>query len=135
MAKIKYRIGDTEFEASGGEKFVGEQSEKFIEMLVRIGILKIESDCENGLDTDTDESGERIVETPLVLAPKKHEETGKRKKIDYGKIMALRNAGWNNEKIADEMHMTKASVATAISTYKKKCAEGKICCAQSAEEN
>lgn len=43
-----------------------------------------------------------------------------RKKIDYGKIMALRNAGWSNEKIADEMHMTKASVATAISTYKKK---------------
>lgn len=47
-----------------------------------------------------------------------------RKKIDYGKIMALRNAGWSNEEIADEMHMTKASVATAISTYKKKCFGG-----------
>lgn len=47
-----------------------------------------------------------------------------RKRIDYGKIMALRNAGWSNEKIADEMHMTKASVATAISTYKKKCSGG-----------
>ena len=47
-----------------------------------------------------------------------------RKKIDYGKIMALRKAGWSNEKIADEMHMTKASVATAISTYKKKCSGG-----------
>lgn len=49
------------------------------------------------------------------------QEPKKRKRIDYGKIMALRNAGWSNEKIADEMHMTKASVATAISTYKKKC--------------
>lgn len=47
-----------------------------------------------------------------------------RKKIDYGKVMALKRAGWDNAKIADEMGMTKASVATAISTYKKKLAGG-----------
>ena len=51
----------------------------------------------------------------------KEKEKKKRRRIDYGKIMALRNAGWSNEKIADEMRMTKASVATAVSTYKKKC--------------
>lgn len=56
--------------------------------------------------------------------PQEPKEKKVRKKIDYGKIMALRKAGWSNEKIADEMHMTKASVATAISTYKKKCSEG-----------
>lgn len=56
--------------------------------------------------------------------PQEPKEKKVRKKIDYGKIMALRNAGWSNEEIADEMHMTKASVATAISTYKKKYSGG-----------
>ena len=48
-----------------------------------------------------------------------------RQKIDYGKIMALHNAGWSNQKIADEMGMTYGAVATAISTYKKKVGGGK----------
>lgn len=48
-----------------------------------------------------------------------------RKKIDYGKIMALHNAGWSNQKIADEMGMTYGAVATAISTHKKKVGGGK----------
>ncbi len=43
-----------------------------------------------------------------------------RKRVDYGKIMALRDAGWNNARIADEMGMSKAAVATAISVYKKR---------------
>lgn len=33
--------------------------------------------------------------------------------------MALKNAGWDNGKIAVEMHLTKASVATMISKYRK----------------
>ena len=41
------------------------------------------------------------------------------KRIDYGKIAALRNAGWNNSKIADEMHMTKGAVAQAVSKCRK----------------
>lgn len=41
------------------------------------------------------------------------------KQIDYGKIMALKNAGWDNEKIAEEMRMTKSSVAQAICRCKK----------------
>lgn len=48
----------------------------------------------------------------------------KRRRIDYGKIMALHDAGWNNAKIADEMGMSKASVATAISVHKKKMEKG-----------
>ena len=43
-----------------------------------------------------------------------------RQKLDYGKIMALHDAKWSNQKIADEMGMTYAAVATAISTYKRK---------------
>lgn len=47
-----------------------------------------------------------------------------RQRLDYGKIMALHNAGWSNAKIADEMGMTYAAVATAISTYKRKMKVG-----------
>lgn len=58
-----------------------------------------------------------------VIKPPETKTT--RKRIDYGKIMALHNAGWSNQKIADEMGMTYAAVATAISTYKKKMGGGK----------
>lgn len=64
----------------------------------------------------------------LFRAPKdgttKPEGKKTRQKIDYGKIMALHNAGWDYKKIADEMGMTNGSVATAISTYKKKMRVG-----------
>lgn len=46
--------------------------------------------------------------------------TKPKRRIDYGKIMALHNAGWNNAKIADEMGMTRTAVAQAIYMYKKK---------------
>lgn len=45
-----------------------------------------------------------------------------RKRVDIGKIMALRNAGWSNKKIAEEMGMTPSAVATQICLYKKKLA-------------
>lgn len=78
------------------------------------------------VDTPNDEitSDAAKVTERKTQRPQGVKEKKKRSKIDYGKIMALRNAGWSNEKIADEMHMTKASVATAISTYKKKCSGG-----------
>jgi len=47
------------------------------------------------------------------------DEKPTRKRIDYGKIMALRDAGWDNGKVADEMHMSKASVAQAVCKYRK----------------
>lgn len=54
----------------------------------------------------------------IVIPAKKPRGT-----IDYGKIMALRNAGWSREKIADEMGMTLNAVSNAIYVYKKRLAE------------
>lgn len=74
------------------------------------------------------DEGEADQPKELFRAPKdglKTEGKKTRKKIDYGKIMALHNAGWSNQKIADEMGMTYGAVATAISTYKKKVGGGK----------
>lgn len=66
--------------------------------------------------------------TEIFRAPKEKMDQPKsgttRRKIDYGKIMALHNAGWSNQKIADEMGMTYNAVATAISNYKKKMRVG-----------
>lgn len=46
-------------------------------------------------------------------------ESKPQKRIDTGKIMALKKAGWRNKDIADEMHMTPNAVASAIYLYKK----------------
>lgn len=71
----------------------------------------------------------QFIHTPLTAEPetespqqeKKSEgkQSGARKQIDYGKIAALRNAGWDNSKIANEMHMTKAAVAQAVCKCRK----------------
>ena len=64
--------------------------------------------------------------TKLFRAPKdeikkpESSKSGRKSRLDYGKIMALHNAGWSNQKIADEMGMSYNAVATAISNYKKK---------------
>lgn len=58
-----------------------------------------------------------------VSEPEKVEQKG-RKRIDIGKIIALKNAGWSNVKIADEMGMTANNVAQYIYQYKKKQSEG-----------
>lgn len=50
-------------------------------------------------------------------------KAGKRKRIDIGKIMALRNANWQVKDIADEMHLTPLQVSQAIYNYKKKHAQ------------
>ena len=42
-----------------------------------------------------------------------------RKKIDIGKIMALKKAGWKIKDIADEMHMEPSAVSNAIWRYNK----------------
>lgn len=46
-------------------------------------------------------------------------ESKPQKRIDTGKIMALKKAGWRNKDIADEIHMTPNAVASAIYLYKK----------------
>lgn len=52
------------------------------------------------------------------------EPKGKRKPIDVGKIMALKNAGWKNKDIADEMHMEPQAVANVIYQQKRKSQPG-----------
>lgn len=52
-------------------------------------------------------------------AVKTDREPRKRGTIDYGKIMALKNAGWDNARIADEMGMTRTNVAYAVCRYRK----------------
>ncbi|MCM1090565.1 MAG: hypothetical protein NC092_04580 [Butyrivibrio sp.] len=60
--------------------------------------------------------------TPSSLEPYEDEieKPRKRNPIDYGKIAALRNAGWGNKEIADEMGMTRKDVATAICKCRKR---------------
>ena len=55
-----------------------------------------------------------------VSKPEEPKRKG-RKRIDIGKIMALKNAGWSNVGIADEMGMNPQAVASAIYQHKKKC--------------
>lgn len=43
----------------------------------------------------------------------------KRERVDHGKIRALKNAGWSNKDIADEMRMTPNAVANSLSTHKE----------------
>lgn len=56
----------------------------------------------------------------IVSEPEETKKKG-RKRIDIGKIMAIKNAGWSNVKIADEMGMNPQAVANAIYQHKKKC--------------
>lgn len=53
------------------------------------------------------------------------EETSgtKRQRLDIGKIMALKNAGWPVKEIAAEMHLTNLQVSQAIYNYNKKHAK------------
>lgn len=57
--------------------------------------------------------------------PEERPETKEKKKVDIGKIMALKNAGWTNKSIAEEMGMTQNAVAVQICTFRKKQAAEK----------
>ena len=46
------------------------------------------------------------------------------KRIDTGKIMALKRAGWTDEDIAAEMRMEPAAVSKVIRQYIRRLAEG-----------
>ena len=87
-----------------------------------IGDLEGKNPCDK---MHLSEQPENVTEQPenvIEPGPPEKKKEG-RKRVDYGKIMALRDAGWDAAKIADEMQMTKAAVYTAISTFKKKHAE------------
>lgn len=46
-------------------------------------------------------------------------KTSTKKKLDWGKIQALHNAGWPHAKIADEMGCTVSTVDTGLSRLRK----------------
>lgn len=50
---------------------------------------------------------------------KESTQKNERKRIDHGKIRALKNAGWTNKDIAQEMGMTTNNVANSLSTHKE----------------
>lgn len=58
------------------------------------------------------------------LASKKPKQTKKepekRKPLDHGKIMALKDAGWDDAKIADELGTTKNTIAVIVCKERKK---------------
>lgn len=56
----------------------------------------------------------------VIDMPEKFQKEKTKKRIDIGKIMALKKAGWKNKDIAIEMHMEPQAVTGAIYHYKKK---------------
>lgn len=150
IMKVSYKIGEIEFEAVGDAAFINEQSRYFVEFLrgeygkqckPALG-QKEECDCgqpvnssvscdnemvmpDNGTEnhnneTDELDSGTSAAVEETVESTEKSPVKKKRKRLDMGKIMALKRAGWSNKSIAEEMGMTSNAVAVAISTYKKR---------------
>lgn len=72
---------------------------------------------DNGTEITDNGTPAAVVESVKSVEPP---EKKKRKRLDMGKIMALKKAGWSNKAIAEEMGMTSGAVAVAISTYKKR---------------
>ncbi len=77
----------------------------------------------------------QTAELPAIEPPKRGrpktkveepEKPRERRKIDIGKIMALKNAGWSAKKIGEEMDMTEMEVNQAIYRYRRKMAEKEI---------
>lgn len=57
-----------------------------------------------------------------VKEPEKDQSKPK-KKLDIGKIMALKKAGWSATDIADELGTTPQSIYSTVHNYKKKVEE------------
>lgn len=143
IMKVSYKIGEIEFEAVGDAAFINEQSQHFVEFLrgeygkqckPALG-QNAERDCgqpvnssvscdneTEGTDNETviSDNGTPAAVVEVVESTEKMHVKKKRKRLDMGKIMALKRAGWSNKSIAEEMGMTSNAVAVAISTYKKR---------------
>lgn len=51
--------------------------------------------------------------------PKKEGKKGTKKKpLDLGKVKALRDAGWSNSKIADELKVSTSTIQRAVTEMK-----------------
>lgn len=63
---------------------------------------------------------------PEKAKPPKAVKSGvKRKTLDWGKIQALRNAGWSHAKIADEVGATAGTISSGLSKLRKEGQNGK----------
>ena len=69
---------------------------------------------------DEDAHAEEPKQEPEPKAEPKPKQTATKKPLDDGKILALRNAGWSLEKIADEMNCSPQTVANHLERMKKK---------------
>ena len=104
-----------------GELNCKEQHEKDYHPNCIMKILAVVNGCtEKNEVNDTQDEPKTKEESPK----QGKKETGKKNKLDIGKIFALKKAGWSYEKIADEMGTTKASIASTIYAYKKKMQKG-----------
>lgn len=117
--------GDNEFEnahfcaacTDAIAKFVRKAPEPMQEELPAAPTAVAQEAGQEKLDEEPVESG-GVVESTDGGAGK-----GKRQRLDIGKIMALRRAGWPIKEIAGEMQLTNTQVSQAIYNYNKKHAE------------
>lgn len=65
-----------------------------------------------------------VVEQESSETQKKSGGITPKKKLDWGKIKALADAGWSHQQIAEEMGCTAATVATGLSRLRKEAGNG-----------
>lgn len=53
----------------------------------------------------------------IAAEPKKEEKPKPAKKVDEGKVMALKKAGWSHKKIAEEMGCSDSFISRIVSRY------------------
>lgn len=78
-----------------------------------------ESDPDKGLKPDPKEEPEPEVKAGAVVEDGQQTAAEPAKKLDVGKIMALKDAGWSNEKIAEEMGSTPGTIAVYVCKARK----------------
>lgn len=61
---------------------------------------------------------------------KENMKSTKKKVVDYGKIMALHEAGWFQKKIAEEMGVSQNAICVALKRYKEKLEDGYVWAAE-----
>lgn len=111
-------------ETPSGELVTGNQFEGF--HFCSECIEKINAFISFKETSSSKETGDKPAEyptkgAPLIDLPQTDEQPTKpRRKIDIGKILALRDAGWTYLEIADEMGMSSAAVSQAVYAYRRK---------------
>lgn len=110
----KVSAGEDEVTLSGTEFAENHYCQKCVE--------KIKAFIRSAEQTEEQKEDVALVKptNPETEPPQKPKE---RKKVDMGKILALRKAGWSYEKIADEMGLKPSTIPAYICNYKRKMAE------------